>query len=199
MVKSGEVTWVNPNEHPKSVKPCARSGHTITCMQEKAIVFGGCGIEDEAAAVFNDTHMLHITDGYRWEKVDAMGDVPPPRWRHTATLLPDNNSIFVFGGLCKGKRYNDTYLFDVARNEWSLQDIAGTAPHPRSHHTATLVEFDEEEDGDAEKKVPLPPPSLARAAAASPPTALPPAPPPTPAPAPADLHHRRLRRPRLVA
>ena len=26
-------------------------------------------------------------------------------------------------------------------------------PHPRSHHTASLVEFDEEEDGDAEKKI----------------------------------------------
>ena len=31
--------------------------------------------------------------------------------------------------------------------------MAGTPPHPRSHHTATLVEFDEEEDGEAEKKI----------------------------------------------
>ena len=34
-----------------------------------------------------------------------------------------------------------------------MPEIAGTPPHPRSHHTATLVEFDEEEDGDAEKKI----------------------------------------------
>ena len=153
MVKSGEVCWTSPKENPKSEKPSARSGHSITCLNEKAIIFGGCGVEDGAAAVFNDMYMLHITDAYRWEKVDAMGDVPPPRWRHTATLLPDNNTIFVFGGLAKGKRFNDTYTFDVMRREWTLKEIAGTPPHPRSHHTASLVEFDEEEDGEAEKKI----------------------------------------------
>ena len=28
-------------------------------------------------------------DPMKWEEADLMGDVPPPRWRHTATLLPD--------------------------------------------------------------------------------------------------------------
>ena len=70
-----------------------------------------------------------------------------------ATLLPDNHSILYFGGLCKGKRFNDTHVFDVTTREWALREIEGTPPHPRSHHTATLVEFDEEEDGDAEKKI----------------------------------------------
>ena len=89
-----------------------------------------------------------------------------------ATLLPDSHSILYFGGLCKGKRFNDTHIFDVNTREWSNRDvralslsaqartmdarwsrslalllpqIAGTPPHPRSHHTATLVEFDEED------------------------------------------------------
>ena len=31
--------------------------------------------------------------------------------------------------------------------------VAGNLPHPRSHHTASLVEFDEEADGEAEKKI----------------------------------------------
>ena len=44
-------------------------------------------------------------------------------------------------------------MYDVAKNEWTIKAIAGTPPHPRSHHTANLVEFDEEEDGDAEKKI----------------------------------------------
>ena len=99
VVRSGEVAWFSPKE--KGTKPGPRSGHTITCVQEKAILFGGCGVGDAQSAVFNDTYILHIADGYRWEKVDAMGDLPHPRWRHTATTLPDNNSIFVFGGLCK--------------------------------------------------------------------------------------------------
>ena len=152
--KSGEMTWVAPKEHPKSTgSPSARSGHSITCSNEKAFLFGGCGVEDSGVAVHNDMWMLHISDGFRWEKVSAFGDVPSPRWRHTATMLPDSTRIFVFGGLCKGKRFNDSYCYDVNMREWKMAEVAGTPPHPRSHHTASLVEFDEEEDGEAEKKL----------------------------------------------
>ena len=100
--KSGEMLWIAPKENPKSMgKPSARSGHTLCSHNEKAYLFGGCGIEDGAATVFNDLWMLYISDGFRWEKVDAMGDLPSPRWRHSATMLPDNVSVFVFGGLCR--------------------------------------------------------------------------------------------------
>ena len=37
-MRSGEVSWVQPKE--KGTKPGPRSGHSITCAQEKAIVFG---------------------------------------------------------------------------------------------------------------------------------------------------------------
>jgi hypothetical protein len=100
--KSGEMTWHAPKEHPKSTgKPAARSGHTLACASEKAYLFGGCGIEDGGAAVFNDLWILHIADNFKWEKVDAMGEVPSPRWRHSFTFLPDNVTIFLFGGLCR--------------------------------------------------------------------------------------------------
>ena len=126
VVKSGEVAWFSPKE--KGNKPGPRSGHTITCAQEKAILFGGCGVGEGQSAVFNDTYVLHIADNYRWEKIDAMGDLPLPRWRHTATILPDNNSIFVFGGLCKGKRFNDSHVYDIARREWSLKEVRWRPP-----------------------------------------------------------------------
>ena len=70
-----------------------------------------------------------------------------------ATLLPDSRSILVFGGLCKGRRFNSTHVFDVDTRAWRDAEVAGTPPHPRSHHTSNLVEFDEEEDGEAEKKI----------------------------------------------
>ena len=38
----------------------------------------------------HQTYYLHMgADPMKWEEADLMGDVPPPRWRHTATLLPD--------------------------------------------------------------------------------------------------------------
>ena len=122
MVKSGEVAWVQPKD--KGTRPGPRSGHTTTCTREKAIIFGGCGVQEGRSAIFNETYILHISDGFRWELADVTGDVPSPRWRHTATLLPDNNSILVFGGLCKGKRFNDTHVFDVDAKEWKAMEIA---------------------------------------------------------------------------
>ena len=82
----------------------------------------------------------------KWELLDVMGDVPPARWRHTATLLPDDDEIFVFGGLVMGKRFNDSYVFSISRLEWNIKECAGTAPHPRSHHTANLIKFDAEDE-----------------------------------------------------
>eukprot|EP00962_Isochrysis_galbana_P049553 scaffold21051_cov111-Isochrysis_galbana.AAC.5 len=86
-----------------------------------------------------------------------MGDVPSPRWRHTATLLPEDRGILVFGGLYKGKRYNDVHVFNVEKKEWILKECSGTPPHPRSHHTSSLVSFPAEppaegEDGDGKPK-----------------------------------------------
>ena len=96
------MAWSNPKENAKSTgAPTARSGHTLACAKEKAYLFGGCGIKDSNPEVFNEMWMLHISDAFRWEKVEAMGELPTPRWRHTATFLPDSTTMFVFGGLCR--------------------------------------------------------------------------------------------------
>ena len=79
MVKSGEVAWVQPKD--KGTRPGPRSGHTTTCTREKAIIFGGCGVQEGRSAIFNETYILHISDGFRWELADVTGDVPsPPRY-----------------------------------------------------------------------------------------------------------------------
>lgn len=116
--------WHAPKDNPKSNgKPSPRSGHTLAAANEKAYLFGGCGIEDGGAAVFNDMWILHIADNFRWEKVDAMGEVPSPRWRHSFTFLPDNTSIFLFGGLCRVR--------DRASRITEIDPLAPTSRLPR--------------------------------------------------------------------
>ena len=85
-MRSGEVSWIQPKE--KGTKPGPRSGHSMTCAQEKVIVFGGCGVDGGKSAVFNETYILHIADQFRWELAEVTGDVPSPRWRHTVRHRP---------------------------------------------------------------------------------------------------------------
>lgn len=154
----GEITWHQPQV--KGESPSPRSGHTITVDSTagKAMLFGGCGVDAKGEpAVFNETWLLTTQEPMTWENADVMGDVPSPRWRHTATLLPENGGILVFGGLYKGKRYNDVHVFNVEKKEWVIKECSGTPPHPRSHHTSSLVSFPAEplvegEQGDGKPK-----------------------------------------------
>ena len=155
--KLGEVAWqhVAPKGDGNNGSPSARSGHSISYSPtvKKNIVFGGCGISPDGSSqqVFNETWFLS-TDGAEgaWELVDVMGDVPQARWRHTATLLPSGDNLLVFGGLNKGKRFNDTYVFDVSKLEWNIKECNGTPPPPRSHHTANLIHFEKDEEKETE-------------------------------------------------
>ena len=146
--KLGEVAWLHPEA--KGEGPSPRSGHSITCIDGKAIIFGGCGVSKDGLSqqIFQETWTLHIGDGEnpKWELTDVMGDLPPPRWRHTVTVLPDGadtgqpgKALLLFGGLHKGARYNDTYVYSVDQKEWNIKECQGAPPHPRSHHTANLI------------------------------------------------------------
>ena len=76
----------------------------------------------------------------------GFGDLDPAALTLTVTPYPE---ICVAGTLRATVVVSAIDLLGAA----STREIAGTPPHPRSHHAANLVEFDEEEDGDAEKKI----------------------------------------------
>ena len=80
--KLGEVCWLHPET--KGERPTARSGHSISCIDGRAILFGGCGVSADGLSqeIFNDTWELHIGEGDApaWQLADAMGDLPNPRW-----------------------------------------------------------------------------------------------------------------------
>lgn len=51
----------------------------------------------------------------------------------------DGKRLLVFGGLDKRSRYNDAWLFNVERREWTALKLAGPCPEPRAHFTATRI------------------------------------------------------------
>ena len=65
--------------------------------------------------------VLCLPDSFNWNKVEASGEVPPPRWRHTANAV-DGNKLIVFGGFNSSHvRLNDLYVLDVKSMSWSQQ------------------------------------------------------------------------------
>jgi hypothetical protein len=149
--KMGEVSW--QNVQAKGDAPSPRSGHSITVAGSKAVIFGGCGVSEDGLTqqVFSETWLLELGETPKWELADMLGDVPVARWRHTSTLLPDGKDMLIFGGLCQGKRFNDTYVLSIDKMEWNIKECAGTPPHPRSHHTSNLIEFEAETEEEITK------------------------------------------------
>ncbi|WP_437602871.1 kelch repeat-containing protein [Sorangium sp. So ce590] len=68
----------------------------------------------------------------RWRPVREMNS---PRYRHTATPLPDGR-VLVVGGYHRWDAHDSAELFDPASGEWSVQ---GSMSAARADHTATLL------------------------------------------------------------
>ena len=44
------------------------------------------------------------------------------------------------------RRFNDVHVLSVEKNEWTIKECAGSAPQPRSHHTASTIKEEAEDE-----------------------------------------------------
>ena len=67
-------------------------------MDDLLILFGGyyCTEDFQFEDHFNDLHSLDLSSMI-WKKLNASGDIPSPRFGHTATKV--GSAIYVFGGM----------------------------------------------------------------------------------------------------
>eukprot|EP01132_Coremiostelium_polycephalum_P000818 gene818-1024_t len=100
--------------HSSGTVPPAMWGHTSTQVGRKMFVFGG-NVQDNTQ--LNDMYQFN-TINYSWSKPKPQGDIPLPRFGHTAILVYDSY-ILVFGGNHKSKPLNDIHIFHTERNSWS--------------------------------------------------------------------------------
>ena len=126
--------------------PSQRTGHTVNVLglpnNPTAVVFGGC----TADGVVNEIFTLKLgQETLEWTKTPKVGGLeyaPSPRWRHTATTMPGQKSIFVFGGMDQQKRFDDCFLLtDKGTGQWRWSDpkCSGSIPSARANHTATIA------------------------------------------------------------
>ncbi|KAF6168117.1 hypothetical protein GIB67_011502 [Kingdonia uniflora] len=115
-------------------------GHSACTLNnehyKKVVVFGGFGGQGRHARR-NDSLML---DPFSGTLVAVNVEGPPsPRLSHTSSVTGE--CIFIIGG--RGdplKILNDVWVLDMARNEWSLLECAGSVFHPRHRHAAAVVD-----------------------------------------------------------
>eukprot|EP01079_Euglenida_sp_SAG-EU17-18_P000361 gene361-2413_t len=95
---------------PKVVgnKPPKRSSHSAVAVGQGIVIFGGRGEspkeaqgKDKDAAiqatVLGDVHYFHVDTADHWTPLKTIGNVPPFRMGHTASLLRD--MMYIYGGL----------------------------------------------------------------------------------------------------
>uniref|UniRef100_A0A4W5ND88 Host cell factor C1 n=1 Tax=Hucho hucho TaxID=62062 RepID=A0A4W5ND88_9TELE len=77
-----------------------------------------------------------------WDIPITYGVLPPPRESHTAVVYTEKTSnksrLVIYGGM-SGCRLGDLWTLDIDTLTWNKPSVNGTAPLPRSLHSATTI------------------------------------------------------------
>jgi uncharacterized protein (TIGR03437 family) len=121
---------------PNGGLPPARLGHTLLTdpKRNRLILFGG-----QARGFFSDVWAYNIADN-RWQLLAADNAGPSLRYGHSAVLDPAGDRMIISHGFTNSGRFDDTWSFDLASNQWRNLTPSGTKPLRRCLHHAVLDE-----------------------------------------------------------
>ncbi|XP_033097272.1 host cell factor 2-like isoform X2 [Anneissia japonica] len=130
--------------------PCPRLGHTYTLVNGSAHLFGGLANDSDdpknnIPRYLNDLYTLDVrvsNSALSWNIPITNGEPPPPRESHTAVSYMGKDGkrprLIIYGGM-SGCRLGDLWQLNCDTNTWIKPEIHGTAPLPRSLHSATMI------------------------------------------------------------
>ncbi|KAM9409256.1 host cell factor 1a isoform 2-T2 [Pholidichthys leucotaenia] len=137
----------NPKNGPP---PCPRLGHSFSLVGNKCYLFGGLANDSEdpknnIPRYLNDLYTLELRPGSSvvgWDIPITYGVLPPPRESHTAVVYTEKTTrksrLIIYGGM-SGCRLGDLWTLDIDTLTWNKPTVSGTAPLPRSLHSATTI------------------------------------------------------------
>ena len=108
----------------------ARMMHSSTPLPNGKVLLAGGKSDADAYSEPLSSVEIYDPSAKKWT---AASDLILPRYRHTATLLP-NGKVLVAGGA--PANYASAEIYDSSSNSWSL---AAPSPFGLSEHTATLL------------------------------------------------------------
>ncbi|KAM9351260.1 host cell factor 1b [Symphorus nematophorus] len=134
---------------PKSgPPPCPRLGHSFSLIGSCCYLFGGLANDSEdpknnIPRYLNDLYCLELRPGSSvvgWDIPMTTGQPPPPRESHTTVVASGRGGhrLIVYGGM-SGCRLGDLWVLHIDSLTWTKPTLSGTAPLPRSLHSATTI------------------------------------------------------------
>lgn len=123
----------------KSLKPLARSGHSMINISETDIFLFG-GKRTETFEFFNDIWILTLrfNGSIKWKMMSPKGVSPCPRWNFSICLY--NKRIYIFGGETINNEYlNDIVCYDIDLNAWIALKSSFSTPSPRMMHGSCII------------------------------------------------------------
>ena len=113
MQASGGITWTYQKPLiPNGKLPSGRGGASLVYADGKLVAFGGHYYAGDDKFMYLDQTWLLDTEKLVWHKMPCSGQIPPPRYGHSAHLI--GSRMFIFGG--KGpadEYYKDIYFLDL--------------------------------------------------------------------------------------
>ncbi|XP_056107453.1 host cell factor 1a [Rhinichthys klamathensis goyatoka] len=141
---------LKPKAPKNGAPPCPRLGHSFSLVGNKCYLFGGLANDSEdpknnIPRYLNDLYTLELRPGSNvvgWDIPVTYGVLPPPRESHTAVIYTEKTTkksrLVIYGGM-SGCRLGDLWTLDIDTLTWNKPAISGTAPLPRSLHSATTI------------------------------------------------------------
>ncbi|KAL7268322.1 hypothetical protein RUND412_009061 [Rhizina undulata] len=144
-------------------EPAPLVGSSTTIIGDVLYVFGGRILTRSRAQLMSDMYALDLITRV-WSKLETKGDIPPPRYFHSACALGDTK-IVIFGGMSPAPNspqhqqgnsvpnsatssgpdamnemtvLSDIHIFDVPTHTWTFIPTAHP-PEGRYAHCATIL------------------------------------------------------------
>ncbi|PNS14187.1 hypothetical protein CAC42_6700 [Sphaceloma murrayae] len=149
---SSHLSGLVCNVHRTTGKePHALVGASTTILGDKLYVFGGRRISRSRPALTSDLYELDLLRRH-WTRIDAKGDVPPPRYFHSVCALGDTKLV-CYGGMSPevassagGTESNeaqvsvmsDVHIYDVVAQTWIKVNTTDN-PQGRYAHCAAIL------------------------------------------------------------
>ena len=118
--------------------PAGRGGSSIVYADGKMVAFGGHFFAGDDKFEYLDETWLFDVEKLEWYRMTCSGQLPGPRYGHSACIF--GSRMFIFGGKGPdGIVYKDIFFLDLVEWIWVPVKPVSKSPSPRFFHAAETV------------------------------------------------------------